>query len=145
MKVDPDDRVAVVRLGFNVLDVVDVRSDAAFEVGDDALFHLLRRETRVDPEHADNRDVDIREDIDRHCGDRRTPQDGHQNSHHDKGVRAAECQPDNPHGLEKVYRTPYARRPDRGYFEKRGSEVGGEGRPSTVWSSINSTRVPSGS
>ena len=61
MEVDPDDRVAVVRLRLDVLDVVDVRSEAALKSGDDPLLHLLRRQSRIGPQDAHDGNVDVRE------------------------------------------------------------------------------------
>src|SRR4029077_200464 len=76
MKVNLDHRVAGVRLGFDVLDVIDVRSEAPFEVGDDAFLHLLGRQTRVDPQHTHNWNVDVGEDVHRHGHNGGTAQNG---------------------------------------------------------------------
>ncbi len=90
MEVNLDDRVAGVGLRFDVLDVVDVRGEAALEARDDALLHLVGRQARIHPEDADDGNVDIREDIDGHGDDGSAAQDGDQDSHHDEGVGAAE-------------------------------------------------------
>ncbi len=82
--------MAVVGLRFDVLDVVDVGGEAALEVGDDALFHLLRRQAVVRPQHADDGDIDVGEDVDRHGDDGGHAQDGDQNRHHHERIRAAE-------------------------------------------------------
>ena len=44
----------------------------------------------IDPEHADDRDVDVGEDIHRHGDDGGAAEDGDQDSHHDEGIGAAE-------------------------------------------------------
>ena len=73
-----------------MLDVVDVRGEAALEAGDDALLHLLRRQARVHPQDADDGDVDVGEDVDRHGDDGRAAEDGDEDGHHDEGIGAAE-------------------------------------------------------
>jgi len=57
---------AVVGLRLDALDIVDRSRHRPLEVRDDPAFHLLGRETGVAPDDADNRDVDVREDIGRH-------------------------------------------------------------------------------
>ncbi len=99
VEVDLDDAVAAVGLRLDVLDVVDVRSEAALETGDDALFHFFGRQSGINPQDADDRDIDIGKDIHRHSDDGRPAQDGDQDRHDDKGIRAAKSQPDNPHSL----------------------------------------------
>ena len=89
MEVDADHRVSVIGLRFDVLDVVDVGGEAAFEAGDDALLHFLGREAVVGPKHADNGDVDIRKDIDRHSDNGGAAEDGDEDRHDDEGVRVA--------------------------------------------------------
>ena len=65
MEVDLHHRDAVERLRLDVLDVVDRGGQRALRDGDDALLHLLRREAGVVPDDADDRDVDVRENVDR--------------------------------------------------------------------------------
>ena len=89
-KIDPDDRDAVVGLRLDVFDVVDVGGEAALEVGDDALLHFVGREAAVLPEDADDGDVDIGENIDRHGDDGGSAQDGDEDRHDDEGIGAAE-------------------------------------------------------
>src|SRR5437762_13871245 len=51
-------------------------------VVDDARLHLLGREAAVGPDHADDGDVDPREDIRRHARDAEHPQAEDQQRHH---------------------------------------------------------------
>jgi hypothetical protein len=90
MEVNPHHPVAVVRLRLDVFDVVHIRSECAFETGDDALFHLFRRQALVDPKDAHDGNVDVREDVDRHGDDGRPAQDGDEQGHHHECVGAAE-------------------------------------------------------
>ena len=85
-KIDADDRDAAVRLRFDVLDVVDRGGQRSLEDGDDALLHLLRRKAAVTPDDADDRNIDVRENIDRHGDDGAYAQDGDQHCHDDEGV-----------------------------------------------------------
>ncbi len=89
VKVDADGGVTVVRLGFDVFDVVDVAGEAAFEAGDDALFHFLGSEAVIGPKDADDGDIYIWKDIDRHGGNGGTAEDGDEHSHDDEGVGTA--------------------------------------------------------
>ena len=73
LKVDSNDGDAVVGLRLDVLDVVDRGGHAALEGRDDTLFHLVGRDAVVGPDDADHRDIDVREDIDRHGHDGRNP------------------------------------------------------------------------
>ncbi len=93
-----DDGDALMRLRFNVLDADHVRRQRPLEVGDDPALHFLRRQAVVLPDDADDREVDVGKDVDRHRRDRETAQDGDQQSHDDEGIRAPEGEPDDPHG-----------------------------------------------
>ena len=62
-----------------MLDVVDRRRQRALERRDDAPGHLVGRQALVLPGHADDRDVDAREDVDRHAqGRKRTDEQNEQ-------------------------------------------------------------------
>ena len=93
---------AVVRLRLDALDVVDRGRHAALEIGDDPAFHLLGGEAVVAPDDADDRDVDVGEDVGRHPHDRQRADDQDQERQHDERVRAAQGKLDNPHGDEQV-------------------------------------------
>ena len=98
MKVDPNDRHALVGLRFDMFNADDVRGEPAFEIRDDAALHLFRRESVVLPDDADDREVDIRKDVDGHRGNRDAAQDGDEQRHDDERVRAPQREPDDPHG-----------------------------------------------
>ena len=51
----------------------------------------------VAPDDADDRNIDIGEDIDRHGDDGRRAQDGNEQGHDDEGIRAAQGESDYPH------------------------------------------------
>ena len=57
------------RLRLDVLDVVDRHCHAALGVGHDAVRHVAGREAGVVPDHADDGNIDVREDIDRRAQD----------------------------------------------------------------------------
>ena len=78
LEIDLDYGDAVQRLRFNVLDVVDGGGEAALAGAGDAVGHLFRGETGVLPNHADDRDIDIRENIDRSALDDYRPQEEQQ-------------------------------------------------------------------
>src|SRR6476661_3016333 len=60
-----DHAIAAQRLRFDVLDVADLRGQVALIEVDDAPGHVVRRKPVVGPDHADDRDVDVGEDVDR--------------------------------------------------------------------------------
>ena len=66
---DLDDRDAVERLRFDVLNVAHCDSQSPLAVEGDAGGHLLRREAAVLPHHCHDRDIDIRENIRGHRQD----------------------------------------------------------------------------
>ena len=99
LEVDLDDAQPAQRLRLDVLDVVDVARVHALGQGDDALLHLLRRQPVVLPDHRDHRDVDRREDVDRHAQDRDDAEDEQQQRRADERVRAPQREEDEPHGV----------------------------------------------
>ena len=115
MEENLDHRDAVVRLRFDVLDVVDRGGHGAFGDGDDALFHFVRRESGIGPDDADDRDIDVGKDVRRHREDGQAPQHADQNRHHQEGKRPAQRESDNPHKIS----VPKGRlRHDRGRFRR---------------------------
>ena len=88
---DLDQREAGERLRLDVLHIVHQHGHAAFDVGNDALFHFLRLQTVVGPDQRDDGNVDIGENIYRRAQkhDRREQKDDE--CHHDKGVRPRQC------------------------------------------------------
>src|SRR5213079_2992763 len=63
LKENFDDGDPVERLGFDVLDVAHQRRNAALDVGGDALFHFLRLQAVISPDQGDDRDVDVRKNV----------------------------------------------------------------------------------
>jgi hypothetical protein len=83
---DLDDADAVIGVRRDMLDVVDGRRQNSLILGDDAAGHLIRRQTRVLPDDADDRYPDIREDIDRRPHGRQRPDNQEQQREHDECV-----------------------------------------------------------
>ncbi len=90
LEVDFDDRNAVKRLRFDVLDVVYKCGDGALGVAGDTLFHLLRLKSRVVPHQSDYRNVDFRENVRRSARENYRRQQDDDESEHHKGVRSRE-------------------------------------------------------
>ena len=81
-----------------MLDVADRGRQAALGRAGDALAHLLRRQAVVVPDDADDRDVDVREDVGRHGQQREGRGEQDQQRHDDERVGALERYSDDPHG-----------------------------------------------
>ena len=126
---DLDDGDAGERLRLDVLDVVDGGRQRALVAGDDAVGHLGRGEAAVVPDDADDRDVDVREDV----GRRPLQNDrGHEEDHDredDEGVGTAKREADDPHGFapSNLVREAGAARGDKAHGRGSGAEVGGGG------------------
>ncbi len=82
-----DDGDAAQRLRLDVLDVVHRRGQVALVDRDDAVGHLVRRQAAVVPDDADDRDVDVGEDVSRRAGDGERAHHQDEQSQHHKGVR----------------------------------------------------------
>ena len=63
----PDYRDAIVGLRFDVLNIVDGGGKGPLRDGGDALFHLIRRNSGITPDYADNGNIDIGENVGGHC------------------------------------------------------------------------------
>jgi hypothetical protein len=98
MEEDLGDRHAVERLALDVLDSVDRRREGALEVAREALLHLVGRQAAVLPDHRDDRDIDLRQDVGGHLQDRIDPADDDEHRHDDERVGAPEGEADDPHG-----------------------------------------------
>ncbi len=81
MEVDPDHRHAVVGLALDMFDIVDARGKAAFKPAHDSVRHLFGGKSVVLINDAENGDIDIRKDIDRHHHDGNAPQNHDQQRH----------------------------------------------------------------
>src|SRR5262249_6822013 len=97
LEVDADDADAVERLTLDVLDVVDRRRQDALVDEDDPCLDLVGGHAAVLPDHADDGDVNLREDVGGHAVDTDRAEDGNQQRHHHERVGAPQCQPNNPH------------------------------------------------
>ena len=106
---DLDDADAGEGLRLDVLDVVDRRRQGPLVAPDDPVRHLRRGQAAVAPHRADDRDVDVGEDVDRRpADDDRRHEDDHDRENHE-GVRPTQRETDDPHG-----RSP-------GIYSSRGS------------------------
>ena len=81
-----DDAEPVQGLRFDVLDVVDRRGEPALEAHDEPLGNILGRKSCVPINDCDDRDIDVRENIDGRGIDRQSPQNQNEQRHHHKGV-----------------------------------------------------------
>ena len=96
---DLDNADALHRLRLDVLDVVHRHGHAALGIGDDATCHVGRREAVEVPNHANDRDVDVGEDIDRGAQDNQGHQENDDQRHYNKGIRTPKRKGNNPHLL----------------------------------------------
>src|SRR5262249_19876598 len=99
LEIDADDADAVERLALDVLDVVDRGGQDALVEVDDPGFNLVGRHAGVLPDHADDRDVDLGEDVRGHAVNGHRAEDGYQQGRHDKRVRPPQCQSYDPHSF----------------------------------------------
>ena len=97
MKEDFDHADAEHGLRFHMLDVVDRRGHRALAVRDDAPFHFLGGHAVVLPDHAHDRDVNLRQNVGGHPKDRHDPQDRNQNRHDDERVGVTERDSNEPY------------------------------------------------
>jgi hypothetical protein len=97
LEVELDDAVAADRLRLQVLDTADRRRHRPLDNGRDAILHLRRRQPAVAPDHADDGDIDRREDVGRHRHDGQQAQYGDQQRDHHERISPAKGESDNPH------------------------------------------------
>ena len=90
LKVDPDDADAVERLTLDVLDVVDRCGQDPFVDECDSRFDLVRGHAEELPHHADDGDVDRREDVRGHAVDGDHAEHSDQQGDHHERVGAAQ-------------------------------------------------------
>ena len=123
------------RLRFHVLDVVDRGGEGALAADGDDLGHLLGRDAAVGPDHADDGDVDLGEDVGGHAEDRQHAQDDDQHRHHDEGIGPAQREPDDPHRAICSFLHATARRSVRwaliAQVKITGSSIISQSRPKT--------------
>ena len=94
---DLDYRDALVALAFRVLHVINGGGQRAFTNGDHAPVHLGRRQARVSPHDGDHGDVDVGKDVLGRFKSTADAKQGDQHGQDNKGIRAAQSQPNNPH------------------------------------------------
>ena len=75
---------ALQRLALDMLDIVDGGEQRPLIRGDNARRHIRRRQAAILPDHSDNRDADIGENVDRGRDRRYDAQQQDQNCHHDE-------------------------------------------------------------
>ena len=97
MKEEFDHRNAIKRLRFNVLDVVYGGERDALETARDAAAHLIRRQSAVGPDDADDGNANFREDVLRCSSDRQHSENEQQQRQNDEGIGSAQGHLNNPH------------------------------------------------
>ncbi len=97
MEENLDDAAAVHRLRFGVLHIVDGGGEVALELRGDALFHLLRAESGVIPQHGDDGNVDVRENVGGGSQNHQRADQQNQQRKHNERVRPVERDSDDPH------------------------------------------------
>src|SRR5439155_1885274 len=90
LKVYPDDAYAVERLTLDVLDVIDRGRQDAFVNKYNPRFDLVRGHAEELPHHADDGDVDRREDVRGHAVDGDHAEHSDQQGDHHERVGAAQ-------------------------------------------------------
>ena len=85
------------RLAFYITDIADIGADGIFAVGGDALFHFLRSQAGVLPNHRHDGNIDVRENILWRCDDRAAAEKQHHQGQHIKCVTITKGESDNPH------------------------------------------------
>src|SRR5262249_38152212 len=76
---------------------VDRGGQHALVEEEDARLDLVGRHAAVLPDHADDGDVDLREDVRGHAVDADRAEDGDQQGRYHERVRPPQCQPNDPH------------------------------------------------
>ena len=92
LEVNLHDAVAGERLQLDMLDVVDLSAQRTLVVIDDAAGHVVRRQAIVGPDHRDDRNADVRENVGRSPHGGRHAENDDQHRHHDKRIRLASAQ-----------------------------------------------------
>src|SRR5439155_11526359 len=91
------DRDARQSLAFYVADIADVGADRIFAISADALFHFLRRQPSILPDHRDDGDVDVGENVFGCREDRGATKEQHHQCQDVKRVAEAKREADNAH------------------------------------------------
>ena len=99
LKVDFDQRLAIVGRRFNMLDIVDEGRQRAFVGRGQPAFHLLRVQAGVGPHHGDDGNIDIGKNIGRRPEDHHRTQNKDQQRQHDERIGPIEREADDPHSM----------------------------------------------
>ena len=94
-----------------MLDVADGGRHRAVDHGRDAVLHLCCGQPAVAPNHADDRDVDARENVRRHRDDRQQAEHRDEQRDDDERVRPAKGESDDPHRRPCVLRQRRGHKP----------------------------------
>ena len=90
MELELDERDALDRLAFDMLDSGDVEEVELVVIGDEP-FHLRRVEPAVRLRHVEHGHPQIGEDVPRHAIERQKTQQCNGYDHHQKRDRASQC------------------------------------------------------
>src|SRR5450830_47549 len=82
-----------------MLNIIDRRSQTTFIRRRNPLPHFLRRKTTIVPDNADNRDINVGQNIRRHFGQDQGRGQQNEQRHDDKSVGAPKSNLNNPHVL----------------------------------------------
>src|SRR5579871_1195616 len=91
------DAAAFDRLRFDVFDIGDGGGEEAFVLRSDALFHVLCAQANVIPKNRDNRNVDVRENVDGRADDYQRADQQNQQRQYDESVGPVEGDLNDPH------------------------------------------------
>ena len=94
---DLDDAVAVERLRFDMLDVADLGGQRALIIIDDAARHVVRQQPVIGPDDADDRNVDVGENVGRRPHRRQHAEDRNQEGEDDESVWPPQRDLNDPH------------------------------------------------
>src|SRR3954451_20490119 len=103
---DLDDADAVIGIGDDMLDIVDGRRQRPLKRQDDASGHLVRRQAGIIPDHPDDGNPDVREDVGWRAQCSQRPDDQQQQGEHDKRIRPAQCNTDQRDHVSGIPRGP---------------------------------------
>src|SRR5262249_10486808 len=99
LEVDADHADAEQRLTLDMLDVVDSGGEHALVDEHDARFNLVGGHAGVVPDHGDDRNVELGEDVGGGAVDADAADHGDEQRHHDERVSASQRQLNDPHDL----------------------------------------------
>src|SRR5208337_2993440 len=86
---------AIVSIGFDMLDIVDGRRQSALELRRHTARHLIRRQAGILPDDRNDRDTNVRKNVDRGPQRRKRTDDQDDEGQHYKRVRPLQRYPDN--------------------------------------------------